>query len=82
MQESANAPDWRELYEAALLEHDPARLKSLIAEAHRAIQKEIRRLWYAGLANTKERRSLDIASRYLETLYPFTDRIHGNRKGA
>ncbi len=82
MQESANSQNWRELYQAALLEHDPTRLKPLIARAHHAMQKEIRRLWYAGLANTEERRSLDIASRYLEVLYPFTGQIRGNRKRA
>lgn len=82
MQESVDCQNWRELYEAALLEQDPVRLKRLVAETHRAIQKEIRRLWYAGLANTKERRSLDVASRYLEVLYPFTDRVRGNRKRA
>ncbi len=82
MQEPANDQNWRELYETALLEHDPTRLKRLIAEAHYAIQKEIRRLWYAGLANTEERRSLDIASRYLEVLYPFSHQIRGNRKRA
>ena len=82
MQEFVHSQNWRELYEAALLEHDPTKLKPLIAEAHRAIQKEIRRLWYAGLANTEERRSLDIASRYLEALYPFTDQRQGSRRRA
>lgn len=82
MPDSANTTNWRELYEAALLEHDPARLKPLIAHAHRAIQKEIRRLWYAGMANSEERRSLDIASRYLEVLYSCTDQRHQKRKRA
>jgi hypothetical protein len=74
MQESADTHNWRDLYESALLEHDPTRLKPLIVEAHRAIQKEIRRLWYAGLTDTEERRLLDTASHYLEVLYPFIDR--------
>ena len=82
MPDSANTQNWREIYQAALLENDPTRLKALISRAHHAIQKEIRRLWYAGLSNTEERRSLDIASRYLEVLYPFTHRIRGSRRSA
>jgi hypothetical protein len=82
MQESADTRDWRHLYEAALLEHDPTRAKPIIAEAHRAIQKEIRRLWYAGLTDTEERRSLENASHYLEILYPFSDRGERYRKHA
>lgn len=70
---------WRELYQAALIEHDPAKLKSLITEAHKAIQRETRRLWYARSLNTHERQSLDAASHYLEMLYSFANMDNDRR---
>lgn len=74
MQDFANRRNWRKLYEAALIEHDPAKLRPLIVEAHNAIQEEIRRLWYARSLHWNERQSLDAASRYLEMLDLSLDR--------
>ncbi len=75
-----HAKHWRKLYEAALVEHDPTRLRPMIVEAHKAIQVETRRLWYAGSLNRSERRSLDVASRYLEMLYSLASNGEDRKK--
>ena len=59
---------WPELYRAALLECDRSRLPARIEEAHKAIQCRARELWYAGSPETRERRDLDVAVRFLGLL--------------
>lgn len=71
------ANNWRELYKAALLEQDPSKLRIVIADAYRAIQKETRRRWYAGSLTAVDRQSLDAASHYLEILYSVTEQGRG-----
>ena len=59
---------WTELYRNALLESDRSKLPSRIAEARKAIQDRARELWYAGSPETRERRDLDAAVRFLRLL--------------
>lgn len=59
---------WPELYRKALLESDLTRLPSRIEEARRAIQHRARELWYAGSPETRERRDLEAAVRFLSLL--------------
>jgi hypothetical protein len=59
---------WPELYRMALLESDYGRLPGRIEEASAAIRCRVRELWYAGSPETRERRDLDAALRFLELL--------------
>ena len=56
---------WSELYRRALLESDRSLLPGRIEEARQAIRVRARELWYAGSPETKERRDLDAALRFL-----------------
>lgn len=56
---------WSELYRRALLESDRSLLPGRIEEARQAIRVRARELWYAGSSETKERRNLDAALRFL-----------------
>jgi hypothetical protein len=59
---------WPELYRQALLESDRGRLPARIDEASEAIRRRARELWYAGSAETRERRDLDAALHFLGLL--------------
>lgn len=59
---------WPELYRQALMESDRSRLPARISEAHQAIQRRARELWYAGSPETRERHDLDAAIRFLGLL--------------
>ncbi len=65
---SHTGKSWPELYRVALLESDRGRLPVRIEEAHKAIQQRARELWYAGSPETRERRDLDAAVRFLGLL--------------
>lgn len=60
--------NWMELYRDAVLERDRKKLRVRVAEAHKAIQRRLRELWYAGSPETSERRQLDAASNFLGIL--------------
>ena len=59
---------WLELYREAVLEPARKKMRTLVAQAHRAIQNRARELWYAGSPVTSERRQLDAASNFLGIL--------------
>lgn len=59
---------WLELYREAVLEPDRKKTRTLVAQAHKAIQSRARNLWYAGSPVTSERRQLDAASHFLGIL--------------
>ena len=59
---------WPELYRQAILESDRGRLSARIEEASTAIRRRSRELWYAGSPETRERRDLDSALRFLGLL--------------
>jgi hypothetical protein len=63
-----NNPNWMELYRDAVLERARKKRRVLVAEAHKAIQRRLRELWYAGTPETSERRQLDAASNFLGIL--------------
>src|SRR5690242_18937226 len=69
MEAAETSKDWRELYEEAVLEHDPERLGTRIALAHKAIQERTRQLWYEGSQEMSEREHLEAAFHYLEILH-------------
>jgi hypothetical protein len=60
--------DWRELYKEALFEADPEILLARIVEAHYAMQRRARELWYEGSSVTREQCDMDIACEFLEIL--------------
>lgn len=60
--------NWPALYREAVLESERGRLPARIDEANTAIQCRVRELWYAGSPETKERRELDAALRFLRLL--------------
>lgn len=62
---SGDPPDWTQLYEAALLELDPTKLRERIDAAHAAIESRISELPYRG---SKEALALKDAQRNLRTL--------------
>jgi hypothetical protein len=68
---SSTGKSWPELYRQALLESDRSRLPARIEEAHKAIQRRARELWYAGSPETRERRDLDAALGFLGLLRTF-----------
>jgi hypothetical protein len=59
---------WPELYRQAILESDRGRLPARIEQAREAIRRRSRELWYAGSPETRERRDLDSALRFLGLL--------------
>jgi hypothetical protein len=59
---------WSELYRNALFESDRRRLPARIEEAQTAIRCRVRELFYAGSPETRERRDLDAALRFLTLL--------------
>lgn len=59
---------WSDLYREAIFETDRGTLQHRIEEAHRAIQRRAHELWYAGTPETRERRDLDSAARFLSLL--------------
>jgi hypothetical protein len=59
---------WPELYRQAILESDRGRLPAWIEEASEAIRRRSRELWYAGSPESRERRDLDSALRFLGLL--------------
>lgn len=59
---------WLVLYREAVVEPDRKRLRTRVAQAHRAIQNRARELWYGGAPDTSERRQLDAASHFLGML--------------
>ena len=60
--------NWPTLYRVAVLESERGRLPARIDEASAAIRRRVRELWYAGSPETKERRDLDAALRFLGLL--------------
>ena len=60
--------NWLELYREAVLERNRKKLRVRVAEAHKAVQKRLRELWYAGSPQTSERRQLDAALNFLGIL--------------
>lgn len=64
---------WLELYREAVLEPDRKKMRTLVAQAHSAIQSRARELWYAGSPVTGERRRLDAASNFLGILRTIGD---------
>jgi hypothetical protein len=60
--------NWPTLYRVAVLESERGRLPTRIDEASAAIRRRARELWYAGPLETKERRDLDAALRFLRLL--------------
>jgi hypothetical protein len=65
---SDTGTSWPQLYRQALFESDRTRLPARIEEARKAIQCRARELWYAGSPETRERRDLDAALRFLGLL--------------
>lgn len=59
---------WPELYRQAILESDRGRLPARIDEASEAIRRRSRELWYSGSPETRKRRDLDAALRFLGLL--------------
>lgn len=59
---------WSELYRNALFESDRSRLPARLEEAQTAIRCRVRELFYAGSPETRERRDLDAALRFLALL--------------
>jgi hypothetical protein len=60
--------NWRALYREALHEPDPGKMRLRIAEAQRTIRKRARELWYEAAPDTRERRQMDAAFRFLALL--------------
>jgi hypothetical protein len=60
--------NWPALYRVAVLESEPGKLPARLDEASAAIRRRARELWYAGPLETKERRDLDAALRFLRLL--------------
>jgi len=72
--------NWPELYRQAILESDLGRLPERIEKAQSAIQRRARELWYAGSPETRERRALDAAVRFLRLLKMVRSNKGGGRK--
>ena len=68
MGESVQANGWKELYVAALLEGDRAKIPTLITEAERAIVLRARELFSAAGDNIEEEEELDDALYALRAL--------------
>jgi len=63
--------NWPQLYREALLESDPMKASVRIEEAHQAIHRRARELWYDGspkTPKTKEQRDLTAALHFLSLL--------------
>jgi hypothetical protein len=60
--------NWLALYREAVLEPDRRKVKTRIAQAQAAIRLRARELWYAGAAETTERRHMDAAVHFLGLL--------------
>jgi hypothetical protein len=60
--------NWPALYREAVLESERGRLPARIDEASAAIRHRAKELWYVGPLETKERRDLDAALRFLRLL--------------
>jgi hypothetical protein len=60
--------DWREMYNLALFETDPAMLPIRIDDARSAIHSRTFELWGLGTADSGERSQLDAASYFLGLL--------------
>jgi hypothetical protein len=65
---SETSKNWPALYRVAVLEPERGRLPARIDEASAAIRCRARELWYAGELETKERRDLHAALRFLGLL--------------
>jgi hypothetical protein len=65
---SETSENWPALYRVAVLESERGRLPARIDEASAAIRRRARELWYAPPLETKERRDLDAALRFLGLL--------------
>jgi hypothetical protein len=60
--------NWSALYREAVLESERGRLPARIDEASAAIRRRAKELWYVRPLETKERRDLDAALRFLRLL--------------
>jgi hypothetical protein len=60
--------NWPALYREAVLESERGRLPARIDEASAAIRRRAKELWYVHPLETKERRDLDAALRFLRLL--------------
>lgn len=60
--------DWRQLYKEALFEPNHEKLLARIVEAHYAMQRRARELWYEGSPVTSEQFEMDTACDFLEIL--------------
>lgn len=65
---SGNQYPWIEIYRAALLEVDPAKLPALIAEAENVIQQRLRDFHGEGPAAAAERQALSDALQNLRVI--------------
>ena len=67
-----DSENWADLYRAALFEEDRRKLPQLLKQAHRAVKRRVRELWYASTRgqsiNDKERHELHTAAYYLDLL--------------
>lgn len=68
MAEGENNPNWLALYREAVQEHDRQKLPARVAQAQHAMRRRSLELWYAGTADTTERRQIDTASHHLNLL--------------
>lgn len=58
---------WFDLYRAAILELDPAKLPQLVEQAHTAVQERLRKVWQDGRDSDETQKLLD-ALQNLEVL--------------
>ena len=68
MANSNGNQNWLALYREAVLKPDK-KIKTRVAQAQAAIRLRAREMWYAGAAETTERRQMDAASHFLRLLY-------------
>ncbi len=76
MADNGRSRHWLELYREAVLEPDSQKMRTLAAQAHRAIQNRALELWYAGAPVTSERLKLDAAAHFLGLLRVISGRQH------
>ena len=73
MADTERTRHWLQLYREAVLEPDRRKMKTLVAQAHSAIQRRTKELWYVGSPVTSERRQLAAASNFLGILHTIGD---------
>ena len=68
MPECEENANWLTLYREAVLERDRGKLRARVSQAQFAMRRRSLELWYAGAADTTERRQIDAASHHLRLL--------------